>query len=161
MPSLPFECVTISDQGYSLRVIHVHVGEGIAHVLAPGEVSGSVPRVSSDFCLTCCSGFEQMSQTVVDCQTSVPWSHCGGTSSHTNQTPCFIFTVVSQLRLELNTLPLVCARGMGRRCTLSWLGLCDGWLMLMYKRCSRNAMRMRVLLTASLSSLTACRTRRR
>ena len=24
------ECVTISDQGYSLRVIHVHVGEGIA-----------------------------------------------------------------------------------------------------------------------------------
>ena len=31
------ECVTISGQGYTLRVIHVFVGEGVAHVLALGE----------------------------------------------------------------------------------------------------------------------------
>ena len=41
------ECVTISDQGYSLRVIHVLV-EGIAHVQALGDGSGSGPRVSSE-----------------------------------------------------------------------------------------------------------------
>ena len=39
------ECVTISDQGCSFRVIHVPVGEGIAHVRALGEGSGSGPRV--------------------------------------------------------------------------------------------------------------------
>ena len=39
------ECVTISNQGYSLRVIHVHVGEGIAHVQALGEGSGDLVRV--------------------------------------------------------------------------------------------------------------------
>ena len=32
------ECVTISDQGQSLRVIHVRVGEGIARVQALREI---------------------------------------------------------------------------------------------------------------------------
>ena len=31
------ECVTISDQGCSLRIIHVDVAEGIAHVQALRE----------------------------------------------------------------------------------------------------------------------------
>ena len=64
----------------------------------------------------------------------------------------------SLFRLWLNTLG-VCSRDR-RRCIFSWLGLCDSWLMLMCKRCSRNALRMRVPLL-HLTSLTACRTRRR
>ena len=49
----------------------------------------------------------------------------------------------SLYRLGLNTLPLVSARGT-RGCFLSWLGVCDSWLMLMCKRCSRNALWMSV-----------------
>ena len=75
------ECVIISDQGYSLRVIHVLVGKGIAHVQTLGEGSGSGPHVSSDSCLTGSSGLEWMSPTVVDCQTSVLWFHCTRTRS--------------------------------------------------------------------------------
>ena len=45
-------------------------------------------------------------------------------------------------RLGLDTLPLVCVHGMGRRCMLSW------WLTLLCKRCSRNALRRRDVLTA-------------
>ena len=52
------ECVTISDQGHCLRVIHVLVGEGIAHVQALGEGLGSGLRVSPDLCLTGSCGFE-------------------------------------------------------------------------------------------------------
>ena len=48
-------------------------------------------------------------------------------------------------RLELGTLRLVCVHGTGRHCIVSWLGLCDNWLMLMWKRCSRNALRRSVL----------------
>ena len=46
------ECVTISDQGCSLRVIHVHVSEGIARVQTLKEGLGSGPRVPSILCLT-------------------------------------------------------------------------------------------------------------
>ena len=48
--------------------------------------------------LTGCSGFEK---------TSLPVELTLPILAHTNQTLCFIFTVVSLLRLELNTLPLV------------------------------------------------------
>ena len=51
-------------------------------------------------------------------------------SSHTDQTPSFIFTVAPCIGSRLDSLHLVCAHGIGHRCILSWLGLCDNWLML-------------------------------
>ena len=66
------ECVTISDQGCSPRVIHVPVSEGIAHVQALREGWGSGSRVSSDLCLPGCSGE----------------SDCRGTASLSSLTAC-------------------------------------------------------------------------
>ena len=54
-----YERVVVSDKGDSIRVIHVLVGESIAHVQALREGFGSGPRVSSDLCLTGPSGVRE------------------------------------------------------------------------------------------------------
>ena len=106
------ECVTMSDQRCSLRVIHVLVGEGIARVQALREGLGSGTRVSSNLCLAGPSGFEWLSPTVVDCQTSVLCFHCGRTHSADprTRTCCQASFSPSHLASAEDTLRLLSSR---------------------------------------------------